>query len=59
MNVDRPIFDEDDEEAVAASDARADAEIAAGKGIPHEKVAAWLRTWGTPEEGPPPPEWLE
>ena len=54
MNDERPIFEEDDEESLAASDARAEAEIAAGKGIPHEEVVKWLRTWGTPEEGPPP-----
>jgi GMP synthase C terminal domain len=22
-----------------------------GKGIPHEKVVAWLETWGTEDEG--------
>jgi predicted transcriptional regulator len=35
------------------------ADIAAGKGVPHEKVVAWLKTWGTPQEGPPPAEWFE
>lgn len=59
MNVERPISEEEDEEAIAASDARAEAEIAAGKGVPHEEVVKWLETWGTPEEGPPPAEWLE
>ncbi len=59
MNAERPIFEDPDPEAEAASLARARAEIAAGKGVPHEEVAKWLRTWGTPEEGPPPREWFE
>lgn len=46
------------EEWDAISDARADADIAAGRGVPHEEVVKWLRTWGTPEEKPAPPEWL-
>ena len=29
-------------------------EAAAGKTVPHEEVAAWLRSWGTPNELPPP-----
>jgi len=42
----------------AISDARADADIAAGRFVPHELVVEWLRKWGTPEETPIPPEWL-
>jgi hypothetical protein len=38
---------------------RAEAQAAAGKCIPHEEVAKWLRTWGTPESGPPPKSWFE
>jgi predicted transcriptional regulator len=30
------------------------AEIRQGKGIPHEKVVAWLETWGSDEETEPP-----
>lgn len=45
-------------EAQAESDRRALADIAAGKGVPHEKVREWLLKWGTPEETPIPPEWL-
>lgn len=29
-------------------------EAAAGKTVSHEEVAAWLRSWGTPNELPPP-----
>ena len=59
MNVERGIFEEPDPEAEAAADARARADVAAGRVIPHDKVVAWLRTWGTPGEGPPPAEWFE
>ena len=41
-------------EAEAAGDAKALADNAAGKGVPHEKVVAWLKTWSTPQEAPPP-----
>jgi predicted transcriptional regulator len=30
------------------------AEAEAGETVPHEKVADWLRSWGTPNELPPP-----
>jgi predicted transcriptional regulator len=29
-------------------------ELREGKGIPHEKVVAWLETWGTEDETEPP-----
>ncbi len=35
-------------------DAAADAEIDAGKGVPHERVAAWLRRRAAGEKIPPP-----
>jgi predicted transcriptional regulator len=46
-------------EEVAESDARAEAQIKAGRGVPHEKVVEWLKTWGTPDFKPMPREWLE
>jgi predicted transcriptional regulator len=46
---------EDDEDA--AADAEAEAELDAGLGIPHEEVAEWLKTWGTPKEKPAPDAW--
>lgn len=30
------------------------AEAEAGETVPHEKVVDWLRSWGTPNELPPP-----
>ena len=59
MNAERAIYERDDPEAQAAADARAEADIAAGRVVDHTDVAAWLATWGTPNEKPAPPEWLE
>ncbi len=53
------LFDEIDEEAEAAADAEAETDIAAGRLIPHEEVAAWLKTWGTPDYRPMPRSWLK
>ena len=53
------LFERRDPDAEAASLARARADIAAGRTIPHEQVAAWLKTWGTPDFKPMPREWLE
>jgi predicted transcriptional regulator len=41
-----------DDAAEAAADAAAEAEIAAGKGIPHAVVRKWLESWGKPDELP-------
>jgi predicted transcriptional regulator len=46
-------------EADAAADAEGLADIAAGRIVPHAEVAAWLETWGTPDEQPPPRSWLK
>ncbi len=48
------IFDEIDEEAEAAADARAEADIAAGRVVSNEAVMEWLDTWGKPNRPPPP-----
>lgn len=49
------IFDIPLDEAVEAkADARAEAEIEAGQGVPHEQVRAWLRRLGQGENIPPP-----
>jgi predicted transcriptional regulator len=52
------IFDvEPDEAEEARLDAEADAAIEAGHFVPHDKVAEWLKSWGTPNELPcPKPE---
>lgn len=38
----------------ARLDAIAEAEIAAGKGVPQDRVAAWLRQLAAGEDIPPP-----
>lgn len=45
-----------DEEEAALREAEADAD--AGRVVPHAEVAKWLKTWGTPEAGPPPKSWF-
>jgi toxin ParE1/3/4 len=42
------IFDEIDEEAGRLADERAEEDVTAGRIVPHERIAQWLRTWGTP-----------
>ena len=39
--------------------AEAEADIAAGRGVPHAEVSKWLKTWGTPDFKPMPDEWLK
>ena len=59
MNAEREIFDRSDEDAAdALADAEADADVAAGRVVDHDEVAAWLKKWGTADETPAPPEWL-
>lgn len=50
LMVPEPSIFEIDEEAEAAADAEGMADVAAGRVVPHEDVAAWLDTWGTPAE---------
>jgi predicted transcriptional regulator len=51
----KSIFDiEPDEAAEQAADAAAEAEIDAGRFVPHAEVAKWLRSWGTPNKLPRP-----
>jgi predicted transcriptional regulator len=40
--------------ALVQSIARGDAQFQAGEGIPGEAVFAWMRSWGTENELPPP-----
>lgn len=53
------IFDHVDTAAEDAADAEGMADIAAGRVVPHGEVAAWLDTWGTPDEKPAPESWLK
>jgi predicted transcriptional regulator len=50
---DRSLFGESDQEAETA-EARAEADFAAGRVIGHKAMKAWILSWGTPEELPPP-----
>jgi predicted transcriptional regulator len=47
------LFDETAAEAEAA-DAEGLADLEAGRVISHEAMKAWLLSWGTPDELPPP-----
>jgi predicted transcriptional regulator len=48
------LFDEIDDTAEAAADARAAADVAAGHTISHEAMKAWILSWGTTDEKLPP-----
>jgi predicted transcriptional regulator len=50
----KTIFDEIDEDAEARAIAEAEADVAAGRVVPHDEVVKWLRSWGTPDELPCP-----
>jgi predicted transcriptional regulator len=43
----KPVFDEIDKETEAQAIAEAEADVAAGRVVPHEDVVKWLETWGT------------
>jgi len=45
MSAARPIFEADNARADADSLVRARADIAAGRVVPHGKVAEWLKAW--------------
>jgi predicted transcriptional regulator len=47
------LFEPDDEIEEQAL-AEAEADVAAGRVIPWEKVRDWLLSWGKPDELPPP-----
>ena len=54
MKPEPAIFEDPDLAAQEAEDAEAIAEFEAHGGIPHEEMKAWLLSWGTPNELPPP-----
>jgi predicted transcriptional regulator len=41
------IFDEIDEAAEVEADARAEADVSAGRVVSHEAVSRWLAAWGS------------
>jgi predicted transcriptional regulator len=45
-----PADDETEEQALK----QAEADVAAGRTVPHAEVVRWLRSWGTSNELPPP-----
>ncbi len=54
MKIEPAIFDEIDDTAEAAADARAEADVAAGRVISHEVVSRWLASWAEGDPKPPP-----
>ena len=54
MPATKSIFDEIDEEGEERALAEAEADVAAGRVVPHEEVVKWLKSWGTPNELPRP-----
>lgn len=54
MKVQPTIFDEIDHAGEAEAVAAAEASIEAGRVISHDAMKAWLLSWGTPDEQPPP-----
>ena len=54
MKLEPAIFDDIGEADDAAAIAEARAEIAAGQFVSHEATKAWLLSWDSPNELPPP-----
>jgi predicted transcriptional regulator len=59
MKPEPSVFDEIDQAAEDAADAEGLADAEAGRLVPHEEVAAWLETWGTPDFKPAPASWFK
>ena len=54
MTTEPSLFDEIDSAVEDAADARAEADVAAGRTISHEAMKAWLLSWGGSDELPAP-----
>jgi hypothetical protein len=54
MTPEPALFDVPDEEADAAREAAALADLEAGRTVRHKAMKAWLLSWGTADELPPP-----
>jgi predicted transcriptional regulator len=48
------LFDEADQAAEDAADARADADVTEGRVVSHRAMKTWLASWGKATESPPP-----
>ena len=59
MKPDKALFSTDHATAEAASLAKAEQDIAAGRVVAHEEVAEWLKAWADGDRKPMPREWLE
>lgn len=51
------IFDDLEDEADRLAETAADADLEAGRVVPHERVREWLKTVGTPDQTPTPYSW--
>ena len=56
---DASIFDMADEEADERAMREGECDADAGRVIPNAEFSAWLETWGTAGERPPPKSWLK
>ena len=54
MTRERSLFDERDPAAEAAADARAEADVRAGRLVGHDAVKRWIASWGTEAPLPRP-----
>lgn len=54
MKPEPSIFDQADSAADEAALREGEADADAGRVVSHERVMAWLKSWGTPDELPPP-----
>ncbi|MEG3181236.1 antitoxin [Sphingomonas sp. LT1P40] len=54
MSSERSLFDHEDPAAEAGADARADADVKAGRLISHDAVKHWIASWGSDEPLPRP-----
>jgi predicted transcriptional regulator len=59
MKPEPSLYDDPDQAAEDAADAEGIAQADTGRLIPHEEVAVWLDTWGTPEFKPARAAWLK
>jgi predicted transcriptional regulator len=54
MDEPKLLFEEIDEDAETRALDEAEADVAAGRVVPHDQVAEWLKSWGEPDELPCP-----